>query len=145
MGVFDRIIDEFSAKDLRARVKGVMIFGAILVAIIAAGLAIVLLPTYTISIPGTARWQASAPSILEIAVEPGMLQKIVDQPSEKLELLDPPRGRVTVDAALTGVDPQRNVAQFDGSGVPAGLRNLPHIDARIIVVRRPMWRLLWGK
>jgi hypothetical protein len=145
MGIFDKVIEDFSAKDLHTRVNRVMLLGAALCLIIVASLGILLTSTRTIAIEGTGRWAAAEPNVLEISIERGPLQKLLDEPNPALELLDPAHGRVRVQAPLIAIDPQRGVVQFEGSAIPGTIRAIPRLEARIIVLEAPLWRLLWGR
>jgi hypothetical protein len=142
---FDRIVDAFSARELSARVRGVILVGVALCALFALALGLLLTSTQRIALVGTARWSQEIPGALAISIETGPIQTLLEHPTPTLELLDPAHGRVRVESTLLGIDAQTNVAQLHGAAVPDALHALPRMDARIIILEKPMWHYLWGK
>ncbi len=145
MDFFDNLLQSFSAKDLRSRVTGVILMGFTLAIIAALGMYFLLISQQQISIKGVARWSPDNLNVLVISLTKDDLAVLGDIKSLKAELLDPARGIAVISTNVLSVNPSVSTISIDASNAPSYLRHLVKMDAKLILIDRPMWQLLWGQ
>ncbi len=145
MDFFDNLLQSFSAKDLRSRVTGVILAGLVLCIIAACAMYFLLTSGQQISISGVGRWSPRDRNVLIVSFTQDDLVKMKDVESLKAELMDPVRGPVVTFARVLSVNPTPPSVILDASRIPATFRHLDKIDAKLFLVDKPMWQLLWGR
>jgi hypothetical protein len=145
MNPLDRLIDVFSLKDLRSRVRTAIIAGFLLCAVMAAGLSWMLNLTQRIDLPVSVRWQSLQPATLIISLPPGGAARITDRDSIDLELLDPPNGRIRSTVPVLSLDPQTSLLIADGTTLSPSLQNLTRIDGWIVLLEEKYGTMMMGK
>ncbi len=145
MDFFDNLLQSFSAKDLRSRVTGVVFTGFTLAIIAAVGMYFLLTSEQQISINGVGRWSPDDQNVLVISLTPDDLARLGDVKSLRAELLDPTRGIAEISTNVLSVNPAVSTIAIDASNAPPYLRHLDKMDAKLIIIERPMWQLLWGQ
>ncbi|MFA4875276.1 MAG: hypothetical protein WC956_04625 [bacterium] len=141
--IFDNLIDSFSSKDLRSRVRAVIAVGLAVMTLAAVGLYYLSAHRQTIAISGSAQW--SQEDRLLISLSPEKLQRVADLSEISVEILDPAKGNIQARVRLLSIDPSSSTALIDASALPAELHRLTRMDVKLIVLEKPFWQLLWGK
>ncbi|GAG45290.1 unnamed protein product [marine sediment metagenome] len=145
MGFIENLLDNFSAKDLRSRLSGVIVAGLLLCAAASAGLYLLLTQTQRINVEGTARWEEAAGGIIDVAVDGDDLRKLADISSLRVEALDPAEGMIPAECSLLSTEPSPPTVTIECPGMPRGLKALERFEVKLVLVDEPMWRLLWGR
>ncbi len=141
--LFDNLIDSFSSKDLRTRVRFVIAAGLIMMSAAFAGIYCLGSRVERISIPGSAQWGQGNALIISLSAEE--LQRVADLPEIAAEFLDPANGYVEVRMRVVSIDPASSVITLDGSTLPPKFKDLTRMNARLIVIQKPYWQMLWGR
>ncbi len=145
MGFIENLLDDFSAKDLRSRLSGVIIAGLLLCAAAGAGFYLLLTQSQRIEVEGTARWEEAAGGIIGVSVDGDDLRKLADIPSLRIEALDPAKGMIPADCSVLSIKPSPPTVTLECPGMPGGVKKLERFEVRLVLVDEPMWRMLWGK
>ena len=146
MGFIENLLDNFSAKDLRSRVSGIIVAGLLLCAAAGAGLYLLLISPQLIEVEGTARWEEAAGGIIRVSVDGDDLRKLADIPSLRIEALDPAKGMIPADCSVLSIEPSPPTVTLECPGIPGGVnKKLERFEVRLVLVDEPMWRMLWGK
>jgi hypothetical protein len=144
MSIFDKVLENFSAKDLRSRVTGVIIMGFIVCAIAGAALYFLLISEQRVSISGMGSWSQETPGAIVVSVEAHQLKFIEARDSVKTELDGPAQGHATVEAEIISINPSAPSVLIRPLSIPEGFRALDKFDVEMILIEEPMWRMLWG-
>lgn len=144
MNFFDKLLDNFSTKDLRTRVTGVIIGGILVCVAAGAGLYFLLLSEQQISISGMGSWSEERGGAVTVSMPAESLRLIEDRDELTAEFDDPSEGPVEITAKVLSIDPAAPSVLLDASGLPKRFSNLDKFDVKIILVEAPMWRMLWG-
>lgn len=144
MSLFDKVLENFSAKDLRSRVTGVIIMGFVVCLIAGGALYFVLNSVQRISISGMGSWSPDTPGAIVVSVGAYDLTLIEARDSVMTVLDDPAQGSVTVESKVLSINPSAPSVLIRPISVPAGLPALDKFDVELILIEEPMWRMLWG-
>ncbi len=144
MDLLDNLLNGFSAKDLSTRVKGVVIGGMALCALIAFALFSFLRQPYLLTLNGAGQWIEGESPSLQVHLETDELVRIADAREVTALLLDPQQGFVPFTCAVLSIDPQDATILLDAKAIPDALRSAPAPEVRLQILRLPIWRLLWG-
>lgn len=142
--LFDRLLDVFSAADLKGRVCGIMIAGLATCMAVVIGGYIFLNNTYTISITGTGAWSAQTPPVLEVALDRDDMERLSPKGDFLAEVTCPGKMPFRTDVTVLSIDPGRGVIYLGASGIPDEFLRPGRFDVRIILFEKPFWKLLWG-
>ncbi|MFH1830030.1 MAG: hypothetical protein ABH871_04555 [Pseudomonadota bacterium] len=145
MDFLDNLLQSFSAKDLRSRVTAVILAGFVICLIVACAMYFLLISEQQISISGVARWLPNDQNELDVSITQDDLAKLKDIELLKAELMDPVRGPVVISAQVLSINPAPPSITLDASRAPAAFRHLEMMDARLILIDKPMWQFLWGQ
>jgi hypothetical protein len=145
MSLFDKVLENFSAKDLKSRVVGVIIMGFIVCAIAGGALYFLLHSVQRISISGIGSWSPDTPGAIVVSVEAHQLALIEARDSVTTILDDPAQGSVTVESKVVSINPAAPSVLIEPQSVPEGFGALTKFDVEMILVEEPMWKMLWGK
>lgn len=143
MRFFDNLIDNFSAKDLRSRVAGVIIAGFVICAIAGAALYYLLIWQQQISISGIGSW--SHGEAIVVSLEPDDLAMVEDRDVVRIQLNDPAEGITEMEARVLSINPTSPSMTIEVRGAPDSFRKLKTFDVRIILFEKPLWKMLWGR
>lgn len=144
MDLLDNLLDGFSAKELSTRVKGVVIGGVVLCAVIAFALFSFLRQPYQLTLNGAGQWIDGATPSLQVHLQAEELGRIAEARELTALLLDPQQGFVPFTCAVLSIDPQDATISLDASKIPKKLRANPAPEVRLLILELPIWRLLWG-
>ncbi len=142
--LFDRVLDNFSMKELSSRVTAVIAVGFLICAASAAALYLFLSSEESISISGVGSFE-----------EAGSHRVVVSLPADRLSLMEgrdeitvlldePANGPSEVEAKVLAINPSAPSVVIAPSSIPQGLIGAQSFDVTIVLVREPIWRLLWG-
>jgi len=145
MRLFDTLIDNFSAKDLKTRVTGVIIVGFIVCAGTAAALYFLLTWQQQISVTGMASISPEDPQAIVVSLPPEKLAFLEARDLITVELDDPAEGITETRASVLSINPASPSVTIEAQDVPDAFRSLPNFDVRIILYEEPLWKMLWGK
>jgi hypothetical protein len=144
MSIFDKVLENFSAKDLRSRVTGVIIMGFVVCLIAGTALYFLLHSVQRVSISGIGSWSQETPGAIVVSVEAHQLKFIEARDSVMTELDGPSQGQVTVEAKILSINPAAPSVLIMPLGVPEGFGALDRFDVEMILIEEPLWRMLWG-
>ena len=144
MSIFDKVLENFSAKDLRSRVTGVIIMGFIVCAIASAALYFLLISEQRVAISGMGSWSQETPGAIVVSVEAHQLRFIEARDSVKTVLDGPANGQATVEAEILSINPSAPSVLIKPLSIPEGFGALDKFDVEMILIEEPMWRMLWG-
>jgi hypothetical protein len=145
MSFFDDIVDNFSAKDLKSRVRWVVAMGFLLCAAAVVGLYFLLTSVKEISVSGVGRWLPGADGVIEVAVDGSDLRKFANLDKVDIEVTDPAKGPVPAQAPIISLEPSPPAVRVDAEALPADMRNMEKMDVKLVLLKAPLWRILWGK
>lgn len=145
MGVIENFLENFSAKDLKSRVVGVIIAGMIVCLGSSAALYWLLTSPQTVEVGGTARWSQDEKGMLSVSVNESDLVKFGRFTTLKAALLDPAEGETTVECDIFAIEPKPPAVVIDCGQMPESFHSMDRIDARLLLFDEPLWRMLWGK
>lgn len=144
MGFIENLLDSFSSKDLKSRIRWVIAFGVLFCIIAAAGMYLVLVPPQRIAIQGTGRWETADPPVLSVSIDSGDLKKLANFTEIEVEALNPPKGLVEATCQLLSIEPAPPAVRLGASGLYETLRGLDKIEVNLVLMDVPLWKMLWG-
>lgn len=145
MNILDRFIDAFSARDLKSRVRGVIVFGLILLAATAAGGVWFLGSTHTIAVEGTAIWSDAASGILTATLSAADLERIPPEEPLAVECLATGKEPARSPAMILDLEPSALTMRLQATEIPADRRTPGRFAIRLILVEEPYGKMLWGR
>lgn len=144
MGFFDNLIENFSAKDLKSRVTGVIVLGFIVCAIAGAGLYYLLLSQQEVTVSGIGRWAEGSDKVVAVSLEQDDLRLLGERDEVRARFLDPRNGSIVLPTRVIALNPASPSVDLDGSALPKAFSALEKFDVDIILIDLPMWKMLWG-
>ena len=144
MNFFDRLLDNFSAKDLRSRVTGVIVCGFLTCAAAGVGLYFLLFSQQEISISGVGSWSDEMGGAVTVSMPAESLRLIEDRDEVRAEFDDPSEGPFETTTRVLSINPTAPSVLLDASNLPERFSALNKFDVKMILVDEPLWRMLWG-
>lgn len=145
MGVIENFLENFSAKDLKSRVAGVIVAGLVICAGSAAAMYWLLTSNMEVAVQGMARWSQEEEGMLSVSVDEGDLVKFGRFTELEAVLLDPAEGEVKVGCDIFAIEPRPPAVIISCRGIPQSMQGLERMDARLLLVDQPLWKMLWGR
>ncbi len=142
MSLFDKIIDGFSKKDLKHRVKGVIAIGLAISLITVAAAYKFATTICTIDAEGTATLLSDGN--IEITIPNEKVALISTSSAIDVVVTVPDGDPLSTTIEIVSIDP-------NGANITAQVKSLPkaitpesHFRIRVILDKKPYWQLLWG-
>lgn len=145
MSLLDKFVEAFSAKELRPRVRGVIVFGMLVVAATIVAGAYFMNWTYTIAIEGTAVWSAEEPGLLMATISEDDLGRIQPDRGLAVEIIRPNEPALRSAAGIVDIDPAAKTLRLEAPDFPPAAHMPGRFSVRLILVEEPYWKLLWGQ
>lgn len=138
---FDNLIDNFSFKDLRTRVRAVIAAGLVIIFAAGVGLYFLAKRPQLIEFAASAQWIDEGQ--IKVQISSNEVQMILNRPEIDAEILNPPTGIVNAKLKIVSLDPAASILILDGAALPTDLHRLTRMDIKLIVLDKPFWQLLW--
>lgn len=145
MSFFDKILDSFSSRDLGKRVRYVILFGLVVLAIAIAGGYKLLTKEQTISIDGVMSLARTEKDIIRISIPHDQISRLPQSGRIEIEFMVPKLKGRRFETGVAMVKPGRGIV---GITKPDGIEGkIPEgrLDVKLIVTDAPLWRLLTNK
>lgn len=144
MGVnpFDRLIDLFSAKELRHRVWTVVAVGLGICVATTIGGGIFLRAIHSRSVEGTGRWSPSQPRTVEVQLSPDSVGLLKLSDRIAAECTAPNGMIVKTQVRIVEIDLGTGTVQIEPAEVQPELRVQSRFGVRLILYESPLWRFL---
>ena len=144
MGAFDNLLDNFSAKDLKSRVTGVIIMGFAVCIFAGIAMYFLLISQQEVAVSGMGRWVDVDKSILAVSLEQDSLRLFGDRDIVTARATDPTTGTAEITANVLAINPAAPSVEIDASALPQAFSALDKFDVKLILIDKPMWQMLWG-
>jgi hypothetical protein len=144
MGVFDNLIDNFSAKDLKSRVTGVIVMGFAVCALAVFGLYYLLQSPQEITISGVGRWAGVDGKAVVVSLDQENMKLLGDREDVRARFLDPAAGPALIEAHILSLNPAAPSVEINAAGLPESFSHLEKFDVELVLIDSPMWKMLWG-
>ena len=148
MNIFDRLVDEFSIKDLRQRVWSVVVIGIAICALTLVVGYFFFRSTITIAASGTGIWSSSESNIIDIQLDNiGDVERVQNdlESPMTIEIETPGGGTTKTPVKMLSVDPQTHVVQVEAPEIEPETKTKNRFNVSVILVQKPYWQLLWEK
>jgi len=144
MSLFDKVLENFSAKDLKTRVAGVIVMGFVICLIASVALYFLLNSVQRVSISGIGSWSTEQPGAIVVSVDEHELAYIEARDSVTTNFTTPTKGSVTVESEVVSINPAAPSVLLRPLSTPEGLVALDKFDVQIVLFEEPLWKMLWG-
>jgi len=142
MSLFDKIIDGFSKKDLKHRVKGVIAIGLAISLITVAGAYKFATTICTIDAEGTATLLSDSKIEITIPAEKMLLISASKTLDIAIMISDDKEFPSTIE--ILSIDPKNATITARAKDLPREITPESHFRIRVILDKKPYWQLLWG-
>jgi hypothetical protein len=142
MNLFDRMIDAFSEKDLRRRIRCVVAIGLSLSILTVAGAYKFANMICTIDADGMALLLPDGNISISLTDEKAVLLS-ASTPLDAL-LITTDGGEVMIKMKIISIDPDTKEVTARTSDLPKSITPNSHFRVTIVLDRQPYWKLLWG-
>lgn len=143
MNTFKNFIDSFASKDLKKRLAAVVAVGFCVFVAAFIGGAIFLTRMHTIAFEGTAKLEAGKDQLVEVKLDCRSIaaMKLKNYVVAEFEI---PKGKtVELDADVLGLNTETCSVLLSVKDVPDELKTPQRLNARIILIRAPFWKMLF--
>lgn len=143
MNTFKSFIDSFASKELKKRIAAVVAVGFFVFVAAFTGGWVFLTRIHTVALEGTAKLDTGKDQLAEVKLDCGSIaaMKLKNYAAAEFEI---PKGKtIELDADVVGLNTETCSVLLSLKNVPDELKTPQRLNARIILIRAPYWKMLF--
>lgn len=144
MSPLDNAINSFASQDLKNRIRGVVAFGIVLIALSSLAGYVFLNRTYTVDVSGTATLANGEGHELEITLAPNEFKKMESYLPSKARAKLADGSWVSFEIGIEATNPATGLILADSANLPNDLSGPRRFEIRLVLYEGPFWKMLWG-